>query len=245
MMYARGGVADLRADFVVPTDVTAVTLEIRDPLGVVFLTVNNPTQVEFNSYQHLWVVPSVAALGIWEARWSGTYGGSTITASEFFEVTLPGLVTFPANVKVLRQHVGDRLLAGMSSDDLFYTDQELQTILVKNLNDVAAATIEGWFIKMAQYAELVDHVESGAERRMRQKFVNAREIYKGLVDKSAKDNKERLLSRGIIGKAINLRKDYHDPLGIGGYWPYLSSSSSGSPMYVRTYPLHRFPAILG
>jgi len=242
MMYTRGGVADLRADFVVPTNVTAVTLEIRDPLGVVFLTIN-PTQVEFNSYQYLWVVPSVAALGIWEARWSGTYAGSTITASEFFEVTLPGLVTFPANVKVLRQHVGDRLLAGMSSDDLFFTDSELQTILVKNLNNVAAATIEGWFIKMAQYAELVDHVESGAERRMRQKFVNAREIYKGLVDKSDKDNKERLLSRGIIGKAINLRKDYHDPLGLGS--PYHSFSSSGGSVYVRTYPLHRFPAILG
>jgi len=243
MMYARGAVADLRADFVATGDVTGVVLTIRNPAGILFLTVSNPTELQLDSYQYLWSVPADAALGIWEARWTGTYAGATLAGSEFFEVTLTGLVTFPANVKVLRQHVGDRLLAGMSSDDLFYTDQELQTILVKNLNNVAAATIEGWFIKMAQYAELVDHVESGAERRMRQKFVNAREIYKGLVDKSDKDNKARLLSKGIIGKAINLRKDYHDPLGLGS--SHYAFASSGGNVYVRTYPLRRFPAILG
>ena len=245
MRWKRESVATHTVDFI-NADGTNITLAgpptavILDPVAATFVEGVGVLGAG-GVYSFSWAVPSDALLGLWKIEWTAIGPAAVeLTGEEWFEIVEAGSSVLSEDIALLRSYVGDRRLSGIEENDLFFTDDELHTLLVKNASDLDAATMEGWFIKMAQYGELVDHVESGAEQRMRQKFINAKAIYDSLVKKAEERSKSSATAIGIVGKAMNLRKDPHDPLGRGYFWGNPSSTAT----YVRTYPLYRFPAIL-
>jgi hypothetical protein len=234
MQWARGNVANLRADFVANDDMTNVELVLHDPSGDV-VDPGVPTEVQTNSYVVDWTVPEDAELGFWEARWVGTVGTQTLGGSEFFEVVDAGFVVPGSEVVQLRNLV-DRAITGVEP---FFTDDELHTLLSMTALNVWAAASQGWLIKAGVYAESIDLTEGGAERRLSQKYKNALAMYKLLSDKVTSDHAAGLSDLRTGAKVISLRKDVLDPLGV------LSSGfQTGDAMFVRTYPLKRFNSIL-
>lgn len=250
MQWSQGSIATFEAAFVTgggaPLATTDVLVSIHKPDGTAVVEDAVPTLISQGYYTFSWDIPQdqEPVEAGWETHWTGeTSGGVELYGEEVWELTALGVVTVNNAVTFLRGRVGDRLRTGLTESDLFFTDEELHTIWIKNGMDMDLATIEGWFIKMAQYAEMVDRVESGAERRMSQKFRNARDIYQSLLKRQDDISVLRGASVVAVPQAINLRKDYLDPLGVT-VMGLSEFGTSGSGMYVRTYPLKRFPAIL-
>lgn len=60
-----------------------------------------------------------------------------------------------------------RLLLGEPSDaETLFTDEEVQELLTESNDDIERATYEGWRIKAAKFANLIDVTEGNASRAM-------------------------------------------------------------------------------
>lgn len=244
MRWAQGAEALFSADFVT-ADGGAVDLvvnpavQILDPDSIL-VTSGTGTPLDGGRYNFAWDVPDDAELGMWRITWDGTStDGVELFGQEWFEVVEPGTVVFSGGLSTLTNML-DRRFPGMPESSYFFTDEEIHSIYLKNDQNVEQAAIEGWLIKAAVFAELVDQSEGGTDRRLSQKFRNAMAFVKYLTDKADSASLARLKGRRVVGKPINLRGELHDPMGVfAGGW-----HNGNTPMYVRTYPLKRFPAIL-
>lgn len=242
MQWAQGAEATHQADFVAqaggPLDVTDVIASVRDPGGIE-VAVGAGVETAPGSFTFTWTVPEDAEVSpAWRIVWSAEANGSDLGGTEFFEITPPGGTVIWEPIMSLRNLV-DRQLPTMTEDDLFFTNDELHTLLMKNGQSETMAAYEGWVIKAAVAAEQIDNFEGGAERRMSQKFRNAMTLANHFKEIASASDRARLRSVRVVGKVVNLRQGIMDPLGI------YDVPLGGDVDYVRTYPLKRFPAILG
>lgn len=66
----------------------------------------------------------------------------------------------------VRQLLGESVGPGQSEADTLFTDEEIEGLLAESFNNVERAAYEGWRVKAAKFANLVDITEGNASRSM-------------------------------------------------------------------------------
>jgi len=72
-----------------------------------------------------------------------------------------------ADSDVLRLYLGERIPAGGTAADTFFSESEITELLDRNTSIFGAAA-EGWGAKAAEFATLVDTSEAGGSEKMSQ-----------------------------------------------------------------------------
>jgi hypothetical protein len=104
----------------------------------------------------------------------------------------------------LRRALGDRLPIAGDDASAFFTDQDINDLLVESAGDLSHAAFLGWTARMAEYAKFVDIDESGSNRKLSQLLKNAILMvnhYGGLVGADT----QAVVGR-VVGRAVNLRE---------------------------------------
>jgi hypothetical protein len=89
------------------------------------------------------------------------------------------------DLTLLRLYLGERVPIGGTDADTFFTDDELNGLLLASEYGVEGAAVIGWAVKAGEFARLIDINESGGDRKLSQKFRNANtqlQYYQGLVE---------------------------------------------------------------
>jgi hypothetical protein len=249
MRFAPGTTATLTAtiseadgDLVTPA---SILVDIFDPDG---LKVDDgvPTLVSPGLYKFDYPLLQSYKRGLWRIDWIVDVN-SEIRAlgQEYFELydEASGPPTDPdAQFNALfrsrlSEIKGDPMGNG---SDTFFTDSEIELISSLFDGNLDRATLEGWKWKVAKYAKLVDITESGSDRKLSQKFKQAKDmvaLWRGIL-KDADDGLAAALAGRVVGRAVNLRDDGCD---TSNPYPF-----SGYSDHIRIFPSHRMmiPAIL-
>lgn len=99
---------------------------------------------------------------------------TNITLAASFAVT-----NFVPLLAQLRLMVGERVPAGGTPADTFFSDDELTDMIVRHSGNMYLAASEAWGAKTADRANLHDITESGSERKLSQLFRNAKAMQDG------------------------------------------------------------------
>ena len=78
----------------------------------------------------------------------------------------------------LRQLLGEVVPEGGTDEDTLFTDETIQQLLTDNPDNIERAAYEGWKIKAAHFANLVDVTDGNASRAMSDLMDNADKMVK-------------------------------------------------------------------
>lgn len=81
-----------------------------------------------------------------------------------------------ADSDTLRLYLGERIPAGGTDADTFFSTTEIQDLLDRHPESLNGAAAEGWRAKAAEFATLVDTSESGGSEKMSQMHKQALEM---------------------------------------------------------------------
>lgn len=81
-----------------------------------------------------------------------------------------------ANELLLRQRLGESYPEDGGEEDTFFLDVEITGLLARNNGGISAAAAEGWRIKAADFAGLMDVADGGSSRKLSQLFRHARQM---------------------------------------------------------------------
>lgn len=139
----------------------------------------------------------------------------------------------------LRLLLGEPIPEGGDEQDTFFTELQVQSLLDNNNDSMNLAAVEGWTMKMARYARLIDMDEAGAARKLSQKYRQAREMSNFFIKLT--DNASAVSAATFRAKARVANLDDSDKPCVEG------TPFSGYSEHIREYPTKRFllPAILG
>lgn len=73
----------------------------------------------------------------------------------------------------LRQLLGERIPAGGVDSDTFFTDDEVNDLLLQGRNSQNRAAYLGWLLKAAEYANMMNVTEGNASRQAATLYDNA------------------------------------------------------------------------
>lgn len=138
----------------------------------------------------------------------------------------------------LRLYLGDKIEAGETENDKFFTNAEIQGLLDDNANDLFVAAADGWTIKVSKYSELIDSDESGSARKLSQKYRQALERSKYWAQKVIDVQNVSASALRVVAKVASL--DESNDMELTG--PY-ATPFSGYSDSIRTYPTHRMGGI--
>lgn len=203
------------------------------------------TQLATGTYRFTYPLPLDAPTGLWRIEWEATVNDVMAVASEVFDVAATSVIIITPGIALnnsrLRSRLGEPKVDpdGDGSETMF-NDTSIAEMLDLSGNNLNRATLEGWLRKEARYSRLIDIAESGSERKLSQKFKNAKDMvafWKGVIGTETDQHATAIAGR-VAGRVASLRCRP-------------SSSSSPYPFFdgenVRAYPTHRLicPAILG
>lgn len=240
MRWSPGATATLTVTYTDDTgaavDPTSVVADIFDPNDVHEVVAGAPEHVSQGLYAYEYEIAPDAELGLWRIEWTAVISGEDVLGGEMFEVNPIGVnVNFASevNASILRSRLSEH-------DDEIFNDAAIQDLLAYANGDLDAATYEGWLRKMARYQRLVDVVESGSDRKMSQKFKQAKvmvDLWGGFIG-ADNDQRSDAIAGRIVGRVVNLRCSDE---------PVLLTPFSGYSDHIHMYPTHRLliPAILG
>lgn len=139
----------------------------------------------------------------------------------------------------LRLLLGEAIPEDGDEQDTFFTDTQLETILSDNNDQMSLAAVEGWTMKMARYARLIDMDEAGAARKLSQKYRQAREMTNFFIKTVNDANAINAVTYRAKARVVNL--DESCSTAVPG------TPFSGYSENIREYPTKRFilPAVLG
>lgn len=83
-----------------------------------------------------------------------------------------------ADSDVLRQHLGERIPAGGTDADTFFSHAEINQLLADAGDNVVVAAYQGWLAKASEYANLVNTSEGGSRVDMSDLHKHALEMVK-------------------------------------------------------------------
>jgi hypothetical protein len=218
-----------------PLDPTSVVADIFDPNDVHEVVAAVAEHVSLGLYLYEYDIAPDAELGLWRVEWTAVVSGEDVLGGEMFEVNPIGVnVNFSSeiNSSILRSRLGE------PSDEIF-DDAAITDLISYADGDLDLATLEGWKRKMARYARLVDVIESGSDRKMSQKFKQAKimvDVWSDIIGAGEDAHASAMMGR-VVGRVVNLRcTDNEAPL----------TPFSGYADHIREYPTHRLllPAIL-
>lgn len=123
-------------------------------------------------------------------------------------------------------------------DETLIDDTVLQNIwdLSNDLMERAAAI--GWAVKGGFYVERVTTTESGAERRYSDMYRNAERQWKLWDERAAKIEDQLFAEAQAAGRVVGV------PINVNSQCELEEWIFSEEAMYIRYFPLYRFPAIL-
>lgn len=87
----------------------------------------------------------------------------------------------PEEVTSLRRKLGEAIEEGETASDTLFTDEELSAWL-DEFDTSDRAALEGWKIKLAEYAKLVTVTDGAALRQMSDLFAHAQSMVKMYTD---------------------------------------------------------------
>lgn len=70
------------------------------------------------------------------------------------------------NAEIVRERLGEVIPADGNESDTAFTEAQILDLLARNGNIINRAVAEGWTIKAANYADLVDTAEGTSKRSM-------------------------------------------------------------------------------
>lgn len=240
--------AELIANFVnqdmQPADPDTITVDLFDPNGVQLVN-DDPGAVRLGlgEWQYTYALAADVPFGTWSLYWHVVIDGVPVEAREDFDVLPAGIDTTSDLVmnSALRARVGESKAVGdPAGANTMFTDEEVSEILVMTSHSLDAATLEAWERKAARLQRLIDFHESGTERNLSRKFIQAKQMvdYWFRVISSTTQIRSQALAGRVVGVPVRLRGDTPSA-------PILTGVGS---MYERMYPTHRafmIPAILG
>lgn len=77
----------------------------------------------------------------------------------------------------VRENLGEVIPSGGTDADTMFTDAQIAT-WINNTANLDAATLRGWKVKLANYANLVNVTDGAASREMSDLFDHAQEMVK-------------------------------------------------------------------
>lgn len=98
----------------------------------------------------------------------------------------------------LRALLGERKPPGGSDTETLFSDAQIEDLLVAAANNLERAAYEGWRIKQAEFANLVDTTEGNSQRKMSDLQEHAESMVK-LYGRAAGGNTE---GRTRIGRIV-------------------------------------------
>jgi hypothetical protein len=90
-----------------------------------------------------------------------------------------------SQAKQLRQLLGEVVPEDGTDEDTLFTDETIQQLLDDNPDNIERAAFEGWKIKAAHFANLVDVTDGNASRAMSDLMNNADKMVKIFLRSSA------------------------------------------------------------
>lgn len=110
-----------------------------------------------------------------------------------------------------RQLTGEVVPDDGGEEDTFFTDATVSEILTRNNDNLYLSVLEGWILKEAEYAALLDISEGGSSRRLSQLYDHARRqiarwervtgVVYGQADKIAVVARSAKIARPQLGPA--------------------------------------------
>lgn len=143
----------------------------------------------------------------------------------------------PADEK-LRLYLGDKIEAGQTEADKFFSNAEIADLIEEAGGDLIVAAAEGWTIKAAKFADLIDIDESGSTRKLTQRYRQAIERARYFAVKVTEAATASQAGFRAVAKVASLDESFDAELG-----PYLTRIGSHGYTEVRTYPTHRMGAM--
>lgn len=136
----------------------------------------------------------------------------------------------------LRQLLADRKPA--TGGATFFSDEDITAMLARNASTRGAAA-EGWAIRAAEYAGLIDMDEAGSARKLSQRYSQALRMsnfYLALAAEEFGSSTETVRTIAVVA----------DILGMNELDTYLVNEYRGeqSDPTEHLYPTHRMPAVL-
>lgn len=138
----------------------------------------------------------------------------------------------------LRLLLGEPIPEGGDEQDTFFTNAQVEALLTDNGDSMNLAAVEGWTMKMARYARLIDMDEAGAARKLSQKYRQAREMTNFFIKTVNDANAVSATTFRAKAKVANLDESCKDVVA--------GTPFSGYSEHIREYPTKRFllPAVL-
>lgn len=241
MRYAPGSTpiwtASLLDENLEPVTPDTITVDIIDSNGLTVVNNGVPTEIVEGSWQFTgYQIPLDAPTGLWKIEWTVILNGDVSFGEEEFEVVLGGIIVNPDFLTLygpLRSRIGEvsKLPADQNGSDTLFLTSEIAEILALHGGQLNNATLEGWERKTAKLQHLIDFHESGSERNLSRKFIQAKQMldhWTRIVSADAVSRQSALAGR-VVGQVASLR----DCL------PSAPIRTGFSGLYERYYLTHR------
>jgi hypothetical protein len=102
----------------------------------------------------------------------------------------------PSDLDYLRGRLGERIPDGGTEAETMFTNHQLSDLIDRADGDMETAITEGWKIKVAELASLVDTAEGTSKRSMSDLRVQAQAVLDDLVDNSTSRRRTRIHTLG-------------------------------------------------
>lgn len=145
----------------------------------------------------------------------------------------------PEDITRLRLLLDEKIPEGGTETDTKFLDSDIVALLENNGENWNLASAEGWTMKMAMFARLVDMDESGATRKLSQKFRQARDMVRFFSAAAADAWTNESHAFRALAKAMSLRDDERP--GSPSDTPF---SGYSEHINARYFPLKRMPGIM-
>lgn len=211
--------------------VVEATLSIKNSAGETIIE----TGVEPSPLGHFiytWTPSITTPIGDYTATWTASLNGDPLpTGTE--------VITLSYSPEDLEQERTLRMLMREQGADTKFTSIDIMSILLLSHGIMDRAAAIGWSLKAGDYVELIDTEESGAVRHFNQLFSHAERMFRIYDKRAIVFEEEQISSGGVPPQSVKIWEEER--------LPEVSLFAEGKmdSVYIRAFPLHRFPAVLG
>lgn len=220
MSFSPGQDVTKSATFILPNgdrvDPDPIHVDVVSPSNVIVVDNAVPTRVSLGYFRYTYTLPNDAEYGTWRIEWRGVVNGVPVFGYD--EIDVQEFVDVTSDFERLRRMVGERIPVGKTADDTFFSDAEIEDLLIQGNQNFNRAAMFGWLAKMAEFAKLIDRNTSGADMPLSQMYKHAALMFKHYSELAGED--VVAIAGRVVGRAINMREDNSCPRVMTGATAY-------------------------